>query len=722
MKNIFYLIHSTNWGDTFLSTPTVRYLSKSHKQPINIVTHRKDVFINNPYVNKTYSFDEFNSLNKDNIVKYESFTYAGRKDQNGIEKKFAHYDGRQLHASDLGFQLPNEDLSYDFFPNPLELEITLPEKYVVLHVTTNWPNRTWAYENWVELIKWLKNNKIFTVLIGSGYREVLHSSYSDKPLDKECPLFDNYYGLDLTNKGSMSDMWWVINGAQAIVTMDSAPLHFASTTDTHIVQLGSAINPSFKRFYRNGDWNYKYHFLGGTCKLFCNTNLFYNIREWGDINSVPPQPLCAEKKPTFECHPKLNDVIDKIKEILNESKPVSQPHLSSENIIKTSNELIKFGIYTSFYNSEKFIEQSFHNIENIKYDNFEWHITDDFSDDRTLELLSERIKISPIKDKIKLVSQTEKKQMYWKPNLFFDSSFDWIILIDCDDIVDPECLTIVNNSLQGRDDVSLISSDFHKIREENDSLHSISYIINDDILSNKINKYHPECDYLNNTSYSCFGHLRGFKHSKIDSFDIVNNLACAEDSYHVLWSNAYGKFLHIPRPLYKWILRGDSESHNSGSKPNFNDNFDIALNKLKSSDFGVDTLFNDVYLETCSLGSYKIGELKNKKVSLWTRNLSENQKNKLKLLYSDSDLEFNNNTCDINIICLNYFNNEELDIILNTISKNKILLYYQNQKYHTNNEQKDLELSNQLNYYRSVLDKHMNYSWWMYVRHFIINN
>ena len=57
MKKIYYLIHSTNWGDTFLSTPTVRYLSKSHRQPINIVTHRKDVFINKNYKNdKEYFF------------------------------------------------------------------------------------------------------------------------------------------------------------------------------------------------------------------------------------------------------------------------------------------------------------------------------------------------------------------------------------------------------------------------------------------------------------------------------------------------------------------------------------------------------------------------------------------------------------------------------------------------------------------------------------------
>ena len=725
MSNIYYLIHSNSFGDTLASTPTVRYLSKSHKQKLNIVTHKKEIFKNSPYVQSVLNFNEFDELNLSNIVKYESFTYPGTKDKNGIEKKFSHFDVRQIHASDLGFQLPNEDLEYDFYPDPLSLDIELPEKYVVLHVTTNWPNRTWNYNNWVGLIKWLKDNKIFTVLVGAGYKEELHNSYSDKPLLKNCPMFDDYYGLDLTNKGSMDDMWWIINGAECLVTMDSGPLHLASCTDTHIIQLGSAINPTFKRFYRNGDWNYKYHFLGGTCNLFCNTNLFYNVREWGDINSVPPQPNCLENKPTFECHPQLNNVILKLEDILNIENKVdykSSINSSEITILEKNSNYLKFGIYTSFYDSEKFIEQSFSVIESINYNNFEWHITDDFSSDNTKELLIDRIKKSPIKHKIKFMEQSEKKQMYWEPNLFFDTTFDWIVLIDSDDMVDPECLTIYNNVLQNKNDVSLISSDFHKINDKDNSLHSISYILNDDKISNKIDRYHPSCDYLNNISYSCFGHLRAFKHNSIDKFKIENNLACAEDSYHIFWSNSYGKYLHIPRPLYKWYLRNDSESHNVNVKPGFNDNFEIALNKLKSSDYGTDNSFNDIYLETSALGSYNIGELKNKTVSLWSKTLSTHQKEKIKLLYSDSTLSFNNEHSDINIICLNNFNNNDLDIILNKISKSKILLYYQNQKYHTNNDEKDKELSNKLDYYKEVVDKHLSYNWWTYIRHFIIKN
>jgi FkbM family methyltransferase len=349
-NNIYYIIHSTSFGDTLASTPTLRYLSKSHRQKINIVTHRKDVFKNNPYVKDILNFDEYFSRDLSNIIKYESHTFAGQKDGNGIEKKFSHMDVRQIHAIDLGFQLPNEDLEYDFNPDPLSLDIELPKKYVVLHVTTNWPNRTWAYDNWIELIKWLKENNIFTVLVGAGYKESLHRSYSDGSLVKDCPMFDDYYGLDLTNQGSIGDMYWVIKGSQCIVTMDSGPLHLASCTDAHIIQLGSAINPAFKRFYRNGDWNYKYHFLGGSCKLFCNTNLFYNVKVWGDINSVPPQPNCLENKPTFECHPQVSDVINKIESLLTtktnygeyiELLQLNEPNKINFNFKKTINKNIK---------------------------------------------------------------------------------------------------------------------------------------------------------------------------------------------------------------------------------------------------------------------------------------------------------------------------------------------------------------------------------------------
>jgi hypothetical protein len=341
--------------------------------------------------------------------------------------------------------------------------------------------------------------------------------------------------------------------------------------------------------------------------------------------------------------------------------------------------------------------------------------------DSTKSLVLDRLEKSPLKHKIIYYEQSEKKQMYWKPNEFFDETFEWIVLVDADDDFDKNFLNVYNTFLENKNDIRFVSSDFIKINEIDNSLHSLSYVLNDDNIPKKINRYHPNCDYLNNLSYSCFGHLRAFK-NVIPSFDVDDMLACAEDSYHVFWSNSFGKYLHIPRPLYLWYLRDDSESHSKSVPPNFNANFDIALNKLKQSDGGIDKSFNDIYIETSTLGSYGFEKLKGKSVSLWTRVLSKSQKLMLRKLYYDCNLEFNNVDADIHIFSLNYFNENDLDVILRTLKDKKMLFYYQNQNYHQTNEQKDQELQNQVNKYANVIGKHTGYSWWTYIRHFIIKN
>ena len=151
---------------------------------------------------------------------------------------------------------------------------------------------------------------------------------------------------------------------------------------------------------------------------------------------------------------------------------------------------MKFGIYTTFYNCERFIDKIFSSIESISYEDFEWHITDDYSSDDTKRLMLSRLERSPIKHKILYCEQTGKKQMYWRPDLFFDNTFDWIVVVDSDDIVDSGFLSIYNNIIGSDKEITLISSDFHKIYENNKDLHSISYIINDEDLSKKINRYH----------------------------------------------------------------------------------------------------------------------------------------------------------------------------------------------------------------------------------------
>jgi hypothetical protein len=381
----------------------------------------------------------------------------------------------------------------------------------------------------------------------------------------------------------------------------------------------------------------------------------------------------------------------------------------------------RFGIYTSFYNCEEFVENAFTQIESLNYDNFEWHITDDFSDDMTKDLVLDRLSKSPISHKIKYYDQSLKKQMYWAPNEFFDNSFDWIVLIDTDDEVDVNFLKLYNSIIRKKSDITLISSDFHKISYPNNELHSIGYILNDEPISLKIERYHPNCDYLNNISYSCFGHLRAFKNLSKIKFEINDRFAGAEDSYHVFWVNSYGKYLHIPRPLYKWNMHDKSESHSTNVLPNFNGNFDMSLNKLKKSDFGVDIYYNDIYIETSALTSYPFNRLSGKSVSIWTRTLTQHQKEKLTELYFDVKLSFNDITSDIHIICINYFSDNILFSFIENIREKSVLSYYQNSNkyYNSFDLDSDVDLISK-KYVNEFIKVFGSIYWWQYIRHLVI--
>ena len=71
---------------------------------------------------------------------------------------------------------------------------------------------------------------------------------------------------------------------------------------------------------------------------------------------------------------------------------------------------LKFGLYTSFYKAEKFIDFIFNEVSKINYDNWEWIITDDFSGDNTESLLLEKVKNFK---NVKYVKQSCKNFLFW---------------------------------------------------------------------------------------------------------------------------------------------------------------------------------------------------------------------------------------------------------------------------------------------------------------------
>ena len=294
-------------GDTLAVTPTLRKLYQTYGKKISIATHHPELFKNNPYVDNV-----FMDINDFILNEYETFiSFNVGYHPNGVCYKHNTMDIRQFHAVNLGFMLTKDEMSMDYFPDDIEPIENLPEKYVLIHPVQNWNSRTWDAKKWQMLTKILNEKGIAVVSVGKDSSE-LGGSNVDKPVFN----FNIDLGLNLMNKTSLSQTWHLINKSMCFITMDSGLLHLAGTTDVEIIQLGSSINPEFRSPIRNGSQDYKYHYVLGGCGIHCASDMKYGVREWGTIQGIPSLVDCLENKPTFECHPSLIQVYNKILEII----------------------------------------------------------------------------------------------------------------------------------------------------------------------------------------------------------------------------------------------------------------------------------------------------------------------------------------------------------------------------------------------------------------------
>jgi ADP-heptose:LPS heptosyltransferase len=291
-------------GDLICATPTIKKLAHAYEQSILIVSQMPEVFKVNPYVSKSYKASSVDmAYIKQTHIYHNSFYNVGKKNERGIEYKHNMFDIRQFHAVHLGFMLGKDEMECYYRPLT-NLEIEVPEKYVLIHPVTTWPSRTWSALNWMKLTQELNDLGYDVISIGKDSSEKGFFNV-DKPVFN----FEIEKGLNLMNKTSISDCWHLMQKATAFITMDSGLLHLAGTTNVPIIHLGSSIKPEFRIPYRGNRQGYNYSYVRGGCALECASNMKYALEYWDDINSVPPLIHCLEKKETFECHPSVSQVL-----------------------------------------------------------------------------------------------------------------------------------------------------------------------------------------------------------------------------------------------------------------------------------------------------------------------------------------------------------------------------------------------------------------------------
>lgn len=317
MKLPAFLTTTPSMGDFICATPTIRKIARTYCTKVLVISPNPDLLKNNPYVSESLDINSIDiSLLEQDYDMHRSFHLLGKKDPLGIEFKHAMCDIRQFHAKDLGFMLTPAELSCDYFPDE-EKEcmdgIELPEKYVVIHPAQSWDSRTWEIEKWQVLCDELCKQDIYVISVGRNSGEYSLHLQQDKPVFK----LDIKYGKDLTNQTTLDQTWHILNKSRAVITMDSGILHLAGTTDAHIIQLGSSIDPYFRAPYRKGSQKYKYNYVLGSCKIHCASDLSYSLRDWHSIQAVTLINTCLENKKEFECKPSPSKVFHEIIKILN---------------------------------------------------------------------------------------------------------------------------------------------------------------------------------------------------------------------------------------------------------------------------------------------------------------------------------------------------------------------------------------------------------------------
>ena len=294
------------FGDVLYSTPAIRYMSLAHNQKMDLETNRPELFINNPYIDRVFNPDKGEYI-PDDVITYNIDGHNFGE----VQKQIKVMHMIDYWSTNLGFTLTSKDKTLEFYPDKIDFEIP-SGNYVVINPSKTWDCRTWSKENWEQLAQLLLKVNIKVVVTGQDitYGENDHKSFLNLQTEGV---------INLTNKLNLSQLWYLVNNSFAVITMAAGLLPFAGTTDAFIIELGSATHPEYRTPFRHGSQDYKHKFVGGSCRIHCQSDMKYNvfsgdekITRWNGFR----EPGCYENKPTYECHPSVNAVYNAILELL----------------------------------------------------------------------------------------------------------------------------------------------------------------------------------------------------------------------------------------------------------------------------------------------------------------------------------------------------------------------------------------------------------------------
>jgi glycosyltransferase involved in cell wall biosynthesis len=299
---------------------------------------------------------------------------------------------------------------------------------------------------------------------------------------------------------------------------------------------------------------------------------------------------------------------------------------------------MKFTIFTSFYNYLDTFDDLVNSVLNQTYHNWEWIISDDFSENP--EVLSRLEDLARSSKKIKIVLPSFKKEFYWNPPTSH-SSGDIFLVQDSDDLMHPKLLEVYKHNFDKFPKVQMIST--NSILRWNS--------INGEIHSFRLINYKDRCNIIEKIEKSevgeyNIGDCRAWR-NKIKLFDPEKKWGfCAEDVCKSLINEEMGDLLYLPRTLHTYAHRENSISKIKTEDPVLHQERLIMIEesfkrrdgkRLNSIEDYYDKIFEyttPFYLSDLNL------EKESFRVEFYSKNINPRIKEILKQLYFDQDLNF----------------------------------------------------------------------------------
>jgi len=302
-KQIIVAHSKTGIGDNLAATPIIKKLSEIYNQKLILLTYIPSAFINNPYLEEIIPIQS----NLETLLsKYSTDEYHINNIFDIMNTNWRMVDHKQLCAYNVGFQLRQDELDMQFYPDTYEPIENLPERFICINPSETEPERTWGYKNWQKFIDLIQEH-IPVVAIGK-------ETYLDPNLTKKFSNIQIKNGLNLLNhpsQNTLSQAYHIINKSETFVTMNNGLYILAlCNTENHITELSTSWNTHYYRI-RKGLENYNLDYVRGTCHAECLANPNLNVDIIGSIE-ILKSGNCYLGKP-YNCHPTPEQVYESVK-------------------------------------------------------------------------------------------------------------------------------------------------------------------------------------------------------------------------------------------------------------------------------------------------------------------------------------------------------------------------------------------------------------------------